>query len=58
MESRRANWPLAGCKIQEMLKSSLWYCRLRREGRMTNSAMAQAQIQGSELAYPNIYSHR
>jgi hypothetical protein len=33
-----------------------WQCGYRRASRLTNSATIQAQIQGFELAHPNIYS--
>ena len=38
-----------------VLESSPWWCGCRRAGRLTNSATTQAQIQGFELAHPNIY---
>lgn len=40
----------------EVPKSSFWWCRRRRAGPLTNSVTTQAQIQGSELFYPQIYS--
>ena len=36
-------------------ESCLWYHRHRRVDGMTNSAIIQAQVPGSGLAYPNIY---
>ena len=38
-----------------VLESWPWWCGCRRAGRLTNSATTQAQIQGFELAHPNIY---
>ena len=32
-----------------------WQCRCRITGRLTNPDTTQVQIQGSELAHPNIY---
>ena len=38
-----------------VLKSSHWWYVYRRAGRQTNSANTQTQIQGFNLAHPNIY---
>ena len=44
-----------GGLARAVLESSPWWCGCRRAGRLTNSATIQAQIQGFELAHPNIY---
>lgn len=37
------------------LESLPWWCGCRRAGGLTNPATTHAQIQGSEVAHPNIY---
>lgn len=50
---------LSGCTLVELAKAGLeispWLCDCGRAGRLTNSAITQTQIQGFELAHPNIY---
>ena len=38
-----------------VLKSWPWGWECRRAGRLTNSAITQDQVQGFDLAHPNIY---
>lgn len=38
-----------------MWESHPWWHGQRKAGRLANSVTTQAQIQGLELAYPNIY---
>ena len=44
-----------GKLARAVLESLFWWCGHGRAGRLTNSATTQAQIQGFELAHPNIY---
>ena len=41
---------------REVQESWPWWCGCRRVGQLTNSVTTQAQIQGIELAHPNIYA--
>jgi hypothetical protein len=51
--------PLPAAALGELagsvLESWSWWWEFRRAGGLTNSATTQAQIQGFELADPNIY---
>ena len=38
-----------------VLESPPWWCGCRRAGRLTSSAITQAQIQGFKMVHPNIY---
>lgn len=49
MKERELILPPAGCKLGELvgavLKSSPWWCKCGRAGRLTNSANRQVQIE-------------
>lgn len=51
--------PLPEVTLSELTKAKLeswpWWYGCGRAGKLTNSAITQAQIQGFEVAQPNIY---
>ena len=63
-QGQQESWlcPLPAAALSERasraeLESWPWWYGCRRDSRLTSSATTQAQIEGSELAQPNMYSN-